>query len=333
MILELLIPILIGTYGDNSYKADFDPKTRTITNLVAFPAKDASFIIEDDDYFYAVSENDTPGAYIFDKDLQELSYAGGVGESPCNILKIEDAPYLLTSDYGSGTISVLKIEDGNLSLDRKIQFEGSGPVASQQEHSRIHQVRSIGRGWYLAADLGADTIHILKAGEDGVPVLHSDLKLPAGSGPRHMAIGRNGKWVYCVSEISKEVFSIRLRWKKSVPSLTLRGAEKADISTVSGGADIHIEGRWLYASMRNDHDGIARFRIRRNGLVRLKDYTRTFDHPRNFAITPDGKSMIVACMNSKCVQVFKIGRNGKLVDMDNPVRFDGERPVCVHIMD
>ncbi len=61
-------------------------------------------------------------------------------------------------------------------------------------------------------------------------------------------------------------------------------------------ADIHLspDERFLYASNRESQNNIAIFSIIKNGKLKVISYDSTYGiHPRNFAIDPTGKFLIV----------------------------------------
>lgn len=326
--------LLIGTFGSNMYTAVF--REGKLFEISPIPAVDPAFIVEDDRAVYSVSENgDVPGAYTFSKDLYEISYCGeGVGFSPCNIMRPDGIGTLLISSYREGTISVLGLDDGDriTGVLQTLKFEGSGPAGEQQEHARIHQVIRIDDGWLLATDLGSDRIRILKNNE-GFPEHIADFELPAGCGPRHMEYVPGSGIIYLVTEISREVMVIGLgRGEDGVPALSLLQRIKADGSEVSGGGDIHLhpDGKTLYASMRNDNDGIASFAVKEDGTLEYAGYAHTAEHPRHFSISPDGRYMLVACVNAACVQIFPINGDGSLNEKGSrTVSFAPDKPSCI----
>ena len=325
--------VLIGTFGDNMYSAVF--AGGELKGITPVPAKDPAFIINGESGYYAVSENkETPGAYTFSEGLETNSYcAEGVAFSPCNIIRPQGGSTLLISSYADGVISVLGLdgEDRITGVEGTLSFEGRGPAGEQQEHARIHQVIQLDEDWLLASDLGSDRIRILR-NNGGHPVHTGDFELPAGCGPRHMEHVPGSPFIYLVTEISREVMTLKLDMDRGMPELSLLQSLKADGSTVSGGGDIHLhpDGKWLYASMRNDNDGIAVFKVLEDGTLEYSDYTRSAEHPRHFSISPDGRYMLVACVNAACVEIFPIGRDGKLQkERSRTVSFAPDKPSCI----
>lgn len=105
----------------------------------------------------------------------------------------------------------------------------------------------------------------------------------------------------------------------------------ADTVGARGSADIHIspDGRFLYASNRLKADGMAIFRINaEDGRLTKAGYRLTGIHPRNFAITPNGKFVLVACRDSRAIQVYERDEeSGLLTNTNKDIPVD--RPVCI----
>jgi 6-phosphogluconolactonase len=85
---------------------------------------------------------------------------------------------------------------------------------------------------------------------------------------------------------------------------------------VSAAADIHVHpsGQFVYASNRG-HDSIAIFHVDESGRkLDLTDLQPTGgEHPRNFAITPDARQVLVANLESNTIVAFAIDeRTGQL---------------------
>lgn len=334
VLMQAVFQLLVGTFGNNMYTAEFDPGTRELTVTGSVPARDPAFLTESEGFIYSVSENKVSGAYSFDSGLNQLSYSTEIGQGPCFIIKPEGCPYVLTAEYGGGTLSVLSVSDGRITgLARLMKFEGGGPVQERQAHARIHQVRPLYGRWLFASDFGSDKLRLLKLDASGMPrhIARGDVSLPAGSGPRHMEFNADRTRLYSIAEISREVFVFEVR-HGAMPRLELMQSVSVPEVTEGDGGDIHMhpDGRWLYASQRNGDDGIAVFEVRDDGTLKRTGYCRTALHPRHFAVSPDGGSLLVACKNSNSIQVLSIDREtGLLSDTGHRVTFPSDSPVCI----
>lgn len=331
---ETTMEIIAGTYGEHIYRYNFDTESLEFTLTEKIIAENASYAIKEGNNIFAVSETgDASGAYSFSIGEPTTMTADRrqTGADPCFIMKYKDN--ILTADYSGGSVSVFLVTDGALgSCTRKLEFQGYGPVEGRQESSHIHQLKAIPQtDWILASDLGADKIRLLGFENDTL-VHKGDIDCPAGSGPRHMEFSKDARTLYCICELSGNVLAYSVNITDT-PKFTLIQEIQADEVNAGGSADIHLHpsGQYLYTSHRLDNDGISIFRTKADGTLEKIGYARTGRHPRNFMITPDGKLLLVACMNDRLVQVFRIGDDGTLTLTPTVLRFENDRPSSLTI--
>jgi 6-phosphogluconolactonase len=126
----------------------------------------------------------------------------------------------------------------------------------------------------------------------------ANVKLTAGTGPRHLTFAANKKFAYTVDELNSTVTAYTFDEGKG--SLTVMQT----ISTVPQGTTgrndtaeiaIHPSGKFLYASNRG-HDTIVAFRIdaATGKLTAAGEYSIEGKEPRNFVIDPPGKFILVS---------------------------------------
>ena len=135
---------------------------------------------------------------------------------------------------------------------------------------------------------------------------------------------------YLINEISDSVTVLRYNGHTLEPVQYIA----ADTAEAHGAGDIHLspDGRHLYVSLRLRHEGIATFAVdEATGLLTLKGHTPTGGHPRNFAISPGGRLMLVACRDANAVEIYAID---PATGMPAPTgrRIDVPRPVCVKFL-
>jgi len=179
--------------------------------------------------------------------------------------------------------------------------------------------------YLVVSDLGNSKIRVLDR-QNLTPV--TELECGNGAGPRHMEIDLAHQLLFCITELSGEVIS----WKYSDNGFTEVQRITADEVNAGGSADIHIspDGRFLYTSHRLANDGISVFSISKDGTLTKIGYRNTGVHPRNFIITPDGSQMIVACRDTKTLEVYGIDReSGLLSEMLSRYEMETDAPVCI----
>ncbi|AQW91828.1 lactonase family protein [Elizabethkingia anophelis] len=340
--------MLAGTYTAKGSKGVYVYKLNTETGASKYisevAVEDPSYlaISKNGNYVYTVTEkedqqNSKVNAFSFDKKTGKLSFINSKpagGGAPCHINISPDGKHIVTANYMGGSITEYTINnDGSLGdASQNIVFSGNGTDKERQTQPHLHYVEFSPEGKYLFADdLGTDKIYKYQVNKDASKLLVSDdsssVKVRDGSGPRHLAFHPNGKYAYLITEISGDV--IAFNYKNG----TLKEFQtvKADSLNAKGSADIHISpnGKFLYASNRLKGDGIAVFSIdQKNGKLTKVGYQPTGIHPRNFAITPNGKLLLVANRDSDQIQVFKIdAKTGLLNNTNQDIKLS--MPVCI----
>lgn len=256
------------------------------------------------------------------------------GADPCHIVVSPDGKYIVTSNYSGGSISIIPF-DGNKSTFGEptiMQFDGSGPVAERQFTPHAHFTSFTPDGKLMIVDdLGTDLLHVFPLDRAGYPILEKmkDVEIAPGSGPRHLVYDRKARNAYLINELSGTV--AHLRYNPADSTLTPVRYYEADYEHAGGSADIHIspDGRFLYVSNRLKNDNITAFAVNSDdGSLTPAGTTSTGRHPRNFAITPDGKWLLVACRDDNMIEVFRRNTDdGSLSPTD--LSIPCPKPVCI----
>ena len=346
------VMMYVGTYteGGNSngiYTYRFNQENGTFELLSSATAANPSFVTlsPDGKRLYAVSEyNDgRQGAYSFDvsEDKVQLShpvflptapkeYLPRAGADPCHI--VSDGKYVITANYTGGDISVFSLDaEGKLQKEAQhIAFVGKTPERVAHIHCIIP---TPDKKYILATDLGNDRVyrfHYNNKTHKNSEVLTAQrvaYEVSDGQGPRHLTFSKDGRFAYLINELGGEcvVLSYCKGKLKEVQRIM------ADEGGGRGSADIHIspDGRFLYTSHRLKKDGIAIFAIDpEKGTLTKIGYQHTGIHPRNFAITPNGKYLLVACRDDNKIQVFERNEaTGELTETTQAIEVD--RPTCI----
>jgi 6-phosphogluconolactonase len=281
---------------------------------------------------YSVSETKTDGhVYAIQvypdltcKLLYTIPTGGG---SPCHLSLSPDHSMLVVSNYADGVLTIFSVLDTPTLLFQK-SFTGKGTHPTRQERSHIHSSRFTKDGSaFFVADLGLDRVLWYQSDmiEKGTIIT------PPGSGPRHLELSEDEKFLYVASELSSEILVYALAEK---PTLIQR------ISTLEPGykkentvADIHFDAnhRFLYCSNRG-HDSIAIYRCEsKNGTLRFIGHCKTEKEPRNFTFSPSGAHLVVANGSSNSITSYPINRRTGLCGLCNH-RIIVEQPVCLNFL-
>ena len=347
------LTLFVGTYTEDSpsegiYVFHFNQETGHFSLRSSAKAGNPSFVVlsPNGNRLYAVSEfNDgRQGAYSFDYNPKTghlsnptfVSTKAGdrlgdpenrPGSDPCNLYT--DGHCLITANYSGGDISAFKLDKQGRLHGTAQQKRFSGRDSAAVSHIHCGLPTPDGK-YFLATDLGNDRIHRFDFAPNGKEILtnpHVAYEVKRGEGPRHITFDKGGKHLYLINELGGTCVVMRYNDGKLTEIQTLM----ADEGGGRGSADIHIspDGRFLYTSHRLKKDGIAIFSINpQTGLLTKVGYQLTGLHPRNFAITPNGKYLLVACRDDNTIQIFERNTNTSLL-VDTRKRINLGKPVCL----
>ncbi|MCX4165422.1 MULTISPECIES: lactonase family protein [Paraburkholderia] len=358
-VYDLLIGTYTGGKSEGLYVYRFDTKTGDATPVSVAKTVNPSYLVVSGDRRYVYAVNEGPGdngpatqrggisAFRFDAPSGQLTFLNTVsseGNDPCYLSLSPDGKYLLTANYSvaadpGGSFAVFPLQaDGQVGTSvLTVHHEGGGPVKGRQDNSHVHSTVFSPDGHYLfTQDLGADKLYSYRYTPDGsrglfgpTEVRYTDVK--AGSGPRHLVFGADGRHAYLTSELAATVSVFdyddgKLKLAQVVP-LTEPGF-KGQV----GAAAIHLspDGRFVYASNRGDANEIVIFAVdAANGHLKLVGRQSSLGKsPREFAIDPTGQWLIVGNQGSDTMYVFRrdqqtglLEANPKRVDIGSPVDF------------
>jgi 6-phosphogluconolactonase len=226
---------------------------------------------------------------------------------------------VMVAYYGGGAVASLPLApDGQLAPWVTIhKHTGNGPTP-RQTRAHAHAVYQTWMPGVVAVpDLGADKLFFYRSFSDGriAPygeVPYGDLTLPPGSGPRHAAF--SGKTAFVLNELNATICVVSIVGANTDPRAmqitqtisTLPEGKTVENNTTAA-IFLHPNGRFLYTSNRGD-DSIALFHFdaQTQRLTFVETTPCGGKMPRSFDLSPCGKWLIVAAMQSDLVTTFRI---------------------------
>lgn len=241
------------------------------------------------------------------KSLEKVSSINQGGGGPCHIEVSVDGKYLITANYGSGSVSVVRLNgEGIPEKVTDVIFYGE----KSHPHMTIHNPRL---HTYYVSDLGLDRVHQLKLDTTMGLLMNANIayfNTEAGSGPRHMAIDRSSANLYIINELNStasvcNILSDTVTVRQTVSTLPEGYAEKSYC------ADLHLSrsGKKIYGSNRG-HNSIVTFRVGVDGTLSEPSHRSCGGNwPRNFAVSSSGRFFLVANQRSNEISVVSEGEN------------------------
>jgi len=340
--------LIIGTYtnkgtSEGIYVYDYNAKTAETKLKSTTKSQNPSYLAlsKDGKYVYAVNETGKTSAVSAFKfnakngGLSLLNTKSSEGADPCFITV--DQKNVLVANYTGGSISIFgRNADGSLAAAKQI-IQHTGKSIDQkkrQESAHVHQVQfTPDKKYVIVNDLGEDQVYSYQynpASADKVLTLKNSIKTTPGTGPRHLAFSPNGKFAYLAHEFSGLISAYSYS-NGTLTKLQEINTTTKDFSGAIDGADIHIsaDGKFLYETNRGDANSISTFAILPTGALKfVKTISTLGKGPRNFAIDPSGKFLLVAHQYTNEVVIFNRDLNtGKLTDSGKRIKVGA--PVCL----
>jgi 6-phosphogluconolactonase len=350
--------VFIGTYTSPAskgiYVSRLDPATGALsTPVLAAEGRNPSFLASSADgrFLYAVNEVDAvdgkPGGavtgYAIDKaagTLKLLNAQSTVGGGPAHVSVA--GRMVFVANYGGGSIAAYQTEaDGTLKpASTFVQHKGSSVNLDRQKGPHAHAVTPDPSGRFLyVPDLGLDQVLVYRidaaAGTIAPATPPFAAVTPAGSGPRHIAIARDGRRAYVINEMvctvamfARTASTGALTQVQTVSTLPAGQTVEKGFSTAE--VLLHPSGKFLYGSNRG-HDSLVVYAVDAStGMLTLLQHVPTGGKaPRAFNIDPTGTFLVVGNQNSDQVAVFAIDAakgtltpTGHTIAIGKPVSFE-----------
>lgn len=239
------------------------------------------------------------------------------GAHPCHLQVHPNGGFVLSANYTSGNVTVHPIGAGGALEEASdvAQHTGSGPDPERQEGPHAHKVLTDPRGRFVhAVDLGADTVFGYRL-DSGKLVQIGALRLPPGSGPRHLTFHPSGRFAYVTNELTATVGVLGYdpaRGRFTLVRTLSTAPATPGVRNYPSEVLVSADGRFVYIANRG-HNSVAAFAVNGDGLTALGTTPAGGDWPRHIAFSRDGRFIYVANQRSGELATLKVnGHNGSL---------------------
>ena len=343
------IPFAVGCYtdgtphfsnaeGEGLTLCSLEISTGRVTEEDLFPGiVNPSYLATGDDgRIYTVSECFTENGQVCafevrNRRLHLLWTASSVGRATCHVCVIPGA--VVATSYHDGKLVVIDSSGSYLDI---IHYKGCGPVAGRQASSHPHQaVVSPGGQWLLVPDLGADCIWKHRIHPRGIEHTPSNRTLlPPGTGPRHLVFHSGGHQIYLLGELDGSVHAgnweettSAIKWT-SVTASTAAEPGEAHASAIR----LHPLHPILFTANRSAHEIVVLSLADENKLDRMTTIPSGGKQPRDFAISPDGNWLVVACQASNFLVVHRLDPDTGLPTDTSSATYAHPSPTNIHFL-
>ncbi|HDS1767159.1 TPA: lactonase family protein [Pseudomonas putida] len=325
--------LLVGSYTDGAsqgiYRYQFDDKAGRIdpTPQQVVKSVNPSWLVLSADQRQLFVANETPGGHASSfsvstkGELKPLNQVVTHGDEPTHASLSRDQRYLFVANYAvkpdpGGSLVVIPVaRDGKLkAVVQQARHKASGVNPERQAGAHVHALVLSPNGQHVyACDLGADKVFIYRYDGASVdkplsPAIPASVALPPGSGPRHLLFDAKGQHAYLTLEMSGEVVMFDVEDAALLERQRLPLTELQDAAAkAAGGLHLSADGRFLYVSNRGTANEILVFAVGKNDgqLTFVQRRSVEGDHPREFALDPSGKFLLVANQKSNQIVVMR----------------------------
>lgn len=320
-------PLFLGTYtsveggGTGIGLATYDPVSGRITGAGALTGVgDPSYLAAHPDgrTLYAVNERRDGGVTAIRlggeggrHEVLGTRSTGGAG--PCHLSVHPGGRWLLSANYGSGSVAVHPIDTSGALGGRTDLVTHSSPAPGpEQQGPHAHQfITSPDGGHVLAVDLGTDTVYTYRLDiARGALTEVSRSRTRPGAGPRHLTFHPGGRYAYLAGELDNTVAVCA--YSPATGRLDIGAAQSTGTGTGRSYPSqlvVTADGRYAYLANRG-HDSLTRYAVEADGarLRLLGTVPVAGDFPRHIALAPGGSLLFAANQGSSTVSVFRVDR-------------------------
>ena len=291
---------------------------------------------KDKSLLFAIHKEDDKGGIVafrfIEGNWKEISRSFGSKVPGCHVSFKETTRTLYVSNYHEGAVDVYQLDDADqLHHIQSVKHEGSS-VHENQKSSHVHFADMNNEQTKLyVCDLGTDIITTYQIDEQGKLTLSSELKLEAGTGPRHLVLHPAKPLVYVIGELNSTttVLNIENDGSLSVKQTVINIPEEKVEKSAGAAIRLTSDASFLYTSSRF-HNVITVFSVNKdNGeLTKVQDIDTIGQITRDFILDSTEKFVLVPHQDSDYISIFsRNSATGELKFLNNETK----APECVCI--
>lgn len=261
------------------------------------------------------SEGECPAATVFldEKGIPHKHQSHLLKNGYAGLAVNAEAGWLAGASYRTGWLDLYRLEaNGGI---------GKVVVSKHEERKNAHFVLISPDRKNLYVPYVKDFNALMQYGISGqtlAPLDPVDAGPPEGTGPRHLAIHPNGKFVYASNEQRPGASVYRRLPNGQLKHLQVCDAfEKFPRESGLSSSDIQCtpDGEFIFVGIRDrekEHNAIARYKVNEDKSLTFLGRTPADAVPWGLALSPDGHHLLATGTLTGTLQVFRISKEGNL---------------------
>ncbi len=320
---------------------DVDMKNGTLQEKDSVQITNSSYITitHDRKHLYSITDHGVEEYNIGkDGDLSLASVSSINGMRGCYLSTDYEEKFLFVAGYHDGKITVLSLEqDGSIGhICEEVYHKGLGSVVDRNFRPHVNCVKMTRDNKYLlAADLGMDHTKVYELDHKTgklklVDILHSEQY----SGPRHIKISKDGKFIYIIHEASCMIDIYTYAVENGTPHFdkiesvpTINDYHAGD--SAASALNLSTDYKFLVCSNVGDNSAVLfKMNAKTGGLEKKLCLPISGSYPKDVALFPDNKHLVSLNHESNTMTFFKVDPDaGTLVMSSKEVKI--AMPNCI----
>ncbi len=321
---------------------DVDLKNGTFSEKGSIQITNSSYmtISHSRKYLYSITDYGVEGYRIMpDGSLKQNSASSINGMRGCYLSTDYKDQYLFVAGYHDGKITVLKLDDEGriLGITDEIYHKGIGSIADRSFFPHVNCVKMTRDNKYLlAADLGLDYIKVYQLDHtEGklkmVDIIHSEQY----SGPRHIKISKDGRFVYIIHEAKNyvDVYEYTEKtdgnpeFEKIQTIETLNDYHAGD--SAASALNLSEDFKYLVASNAGDNSVMIYSIDQKSGLLtKILCLPISGSYPKDAQLFPDNKHLVSLNHENNTMTFFAVDMKAGTIVM-NAKEIPIMQPNCI----
>ena len=323
--------------GIRVYDVDIEKCTFTEKDKIEISNSSYMCISHNGKYLYSITDYGVESYNIKDDGTLETASAASInGMRGCYLSTDYTDRFLFVAGYHDGKITVLSInEDGTLGkITDEVYHKGIGSIIDRNFRPHVNCVKMTRDNKYLlAADLGIDQTKVYQFDHETgklrmIDIIHSEQY----SGPRHIKISKDGRFIYIIHEEKSYIAVYNYAERKvgdpsfdlieTVPTINEYHSEDTAASALNLSADY----KYLITTNVGDNSA-AIFKIDRDQgtLSKILCLPISGSYPKDAAMFPDNKHLVSLNHENNTMTFFAVdlskgtlAMNAKEIKIDQP---------------
>lgn len=321
---------------------DVDEKNGTFTEKGEVAITNSSYITlsHSKKMLYSITDYGVESYEILSDGMLKMTSAASInGMRGCYLSTDYNEKFLFVAGYHDGKITVLSLDkDGKIEgIVDEVFHKGIGSIADRSFRPHVNCVKMTRDNKYLlAADLGLDHVKVYEVNHSTgklkmVDIIHSEQY----SGPRHIKISKDGKYIYIVHEVKnyidvytyEEVAPGNPEFEKIQTISTLNDYHAGD--SAASAINFSNDYKYIISSNAGDNSVIIYNIDKKTGfLSKILCLPISGSYPKDAALFPDNKHLVSLNHENDTMTFFATDlEHGTLVMNSKEIKIT--KPNCV----